>query len=106
MSSNFGKIIKFIRANPVIVPVILDHNQQRIQQKQEKIKNKQHRISALQWASPSANSLPSLEDPLMKDPELSFLTVKQDINNLSLKEISHDATSLLKITNKPITNLN
>lgn len=40
----------------MLVPVILDHNQKRIQLKQEKIKNKQHRISALKWSDTNLNS--------------------------------------------------
>ena len=38
-----------------MIPVILDHNQQRLQLKQQKIKNKQHRISALKWADQNIN---------------------------------------------------
>lgn len=52
-SNHFGKIIHYIKLNKILVPVILDHNQKRIEQKQLKIKNKQHRISALKWADPN-----------------------------------------------------
>jgi hypothetical protein len=53
VTSQFGKIINFIRTNKILVPVVLDHNQKRIELQQQKIKKKQHRISALKWADPN-----------------------------------------------------
>ena len=53
VSSQFGKVISFIRANKALVPIVLDHNQRKLEQKQAKIKNKQHRISALKWSDPN-----------------------------------------------------
>ena len=50
VSSHFIKIMKYIKVHLVIVPIIIDHNQNRILKKQEQIKSKQHRISAIKWA--------------------------------------------------------
>jgi len=50
VTSNFLKVMKFIKVHLVIIPIIIDHNQNRIFQKQEQIKSKQHRISAIKWA--------------------------------------------------------
>lgn len=58
-SNHFGKIIQYIKLNKILIPVILDHNQKRIEQKQLKIKNKQHRISALKWSDPNLGNKPN-----------------------------------------------
>jgi hypothetical protein len=57
VSSHFGKVINFIRTNKALVPILLDHNQRRVEQKQQKIKNKQHRISAVKWSDPNMAQL-------------------------------------------------
>lgn len=53
-----------------MVPVILDQNQQIIHLKQEKIKNKQHRISALKWSDQNISPNSAKENGKQKSTEI------------------------------------
>ena len=93
VSSHFGKVISFIKQHKVLVPVILDHNQRKVEQKQQKIKNKQHRISALKWSDPNVikdlNNLDFTEKKKKSKasllPEASVIVPKLNINPLEVK---------------------
>ena len=106
-------MISYIRQNKVLVPIILDHNQRKVEQKQQKIKNKQHRISALKWSDPNIigkdlNNLDFTEKKKSKSsllPEASVIVPKLNINPLEVKEISSDASSILKMAYQPAKKL-
>lgn len=107
VSSHFGKVVNYIKMTKTLVPIILDHNQRKIEQKQQKIKNKQHRISALKWSDPNvSNELDKLDFTTKKRksnllPEASVIVPKLNINPLEVKEISSDASSILKMPYQP-----
>ena len=50
VSSHFGKIIKFIKKTLVFVPVLAREEDSKFNEKIEKIKSKNRRISALKWS--------------------------------------------------------
>lgn len=88
VSSHFGKIIKYIKTHHVLYPIIFDKNQQKLQQKQENMKSKQHRISAIKWAEQAQNS---------KTADQSFIVAKGDASPQELKELANEGCSLLKL---------
>jgi hypothetical protein len=85
VSSHFAKVVTFIRANKSLVPIILDHNQKKIEQQQQKIKNKQHRISALKWSDPNLLVKEIEKSKYDSIPSASFIVPKLNINPLEVK---------------------
>lgn len=73
----------------MLYPIIFDKNQQKLQQKQENMKSKQHRISAIKWAEQAQNS---------KTADQSFIVAKGDASPQELKELACESCSLLKLS--------
>ena len=82
VSSHFAKVVGFIRTNKALVPVILDHNQKRVVMRQENIKKKQHRISALKWSDQNISHTPENISKNFKMPSVSFIVPKLNTNPL------------------------
>lgn len=72
----------------MLYPIIFDKNQQKLQQKQENMKSKQHRISAIKWAEQAQNS---------KAADQSFIVAKGDASTQELRELAYESCSLLKL---------
>ena len=48
-NSHFGKILKFIKKNPVYYPILFNEFEKKLEENLEKIQTKNKRISALNW---------------------------------------------------------
>ena len=68
--------------NKSLVPVILDHNQKRVEQKIQKGKERQHRVSALKWSDQNIVKSAEPQRISLKVPSGSFIVPKLSSNPL------------------------